>query len=313
MTPQFAKIPEWVDVDPQTFAREILPLGKPAVLRGAVKGWPAVKESREGPPALCDYVKKFDLGRPADIYVAEPAVHGRFFYRDDMRGFNFERRKQTIGAALDAILAESMAAEPRAIYLQSTPIADHMPAFGRANILPLLHPSIGPRIWIGTPLVVAAHYDTSDNIACVVAGRRRFTLFPPDQFPNMYVGPLDSTPAGTPVSMVNIEDPDLERYPRFAEAVATGQSAELGPGDAIFIPYMWWHHVRSLERFNVLVNYWWNDARPPLASPYDCLLHALLALRDLPENQRAAWRTVFDYYVFQTSGDPVAHLAPEHR
>lgn len=62
------------------------------------------------------------------------------------------------------------------------------------------------------------------------------------------------------------------------------------------------------------MNYWWNDARPGVVgSPYDCLLHAFLSLRDLPPNQRSAWRAMFDYYVFQSHGDPVAHLQPEHR
>jgi quercetin dioxygenase-like cupin family protein len=35
--------------------------------------------------------------------------------------------------------------------------------------------------------------------------------------------------------------------------------AELSPGDAIFIPMGWFHHVEALERFNVLVNYWWDE------------------------------------------------------
>ena len=37
------------------------------------------------------------------------------------------------------------------------------------------------------------------------------------------------------------------------------------------------------------------------------------AFRDLPPEQRAVWRNLFDYYVFQTSGDPLGHLAPENR
>jgi Cupin-like domain len=145
----------------------------------------------------------------------------------------------------------------------------------------------------------------------VVAGRRRFTLFPPDQLPNLYMGPLEFTLSGTPCSMVSLEEPDLVRYPRFEKALKAAQSAVLEPGDAIFIPYSWWHHVESLEPFNALVNYWWNDAPRDMGKIYDCLLHGILAIRDLPDDQRAAWRVVFDYFVFKTSGEPMEHL-PAH-
>jgi hypothetical protein len=166
---------------------------------------------------------------------------------------------------------------------------------------------------VGNSITVTTHYDISDNIACVVGGRRRFTLFPPDQIRNLYVGPIHFTLAGQPVSMVSLEEPDLARYPRFEQALPTAQVAELEPGDAIFIPYFWWHHVKSLEGFNVLVNYWWDGTNPKFGSPYDCLLHGFLTLRHLPASQRAAWRAVFDHYVFQTDVDPVAHLPPERR
>jgi hypothetical protein len=82
--------------------------------------------------------------------------------------------------------------------------------------------------------------------------------------------------------MVPLEQPDLRRYPRFQHALAAAQSAELEPGDAVYIPYFWWHHVQSLDRFNTLVNYWWDDASVQFGSPYDCLLHSFLTLRQLP-------------------------------
>jgi hypothetical protein len=39
------------------------------------------------------------------------------------------------------------------------------------------------------------------------------------------------------------------------------QEVELVPGDALFIPRDWYHHVEALERFNVLVNYWWDSSK----------------------------------------------------
>lgn len=306
-------IPVFDEVDLERFRSEILSLNRPAVLHGLVAGWPAVREGKSSPRAFSDYVLRFDAGRPIRALTAEPSIKGRFFYREDMRGLNFERKQETFRTAFDRLLALIDVEEPPATYVESTPIPEHLPGFAQENVLALLPPTISPRIWVGNAITVQTHFDLNDNIACVVAGRRRFTLFPPEQLPNLYVGPFDFTLSGPPVSMVSVQAPDFARYPKFREALEHAQTAELGPGDALYIPYFWWHHVESLEKFNVLVNYWWNPARTLGGSPFDCLLHAILTLRDLPPAQRDAWRIVFDHYVFQRNGDPMAHLAPEHR
>lgn len=303
----------WENVDVERFRAEIVPRNRPAVLRGAVAQWPAVLEGRTSAHAMGDYLRRFDAGRPLRTLSADAAIKGRFFYRDDMRGLNFERRQETLGSALNRLLESIDAERAPATYIESTPIAEYLPGFAQENMLSLLPPTVSPRIWIGNAVTAQTHFDLNDNVACVVAGRRRFTLFPPDQLPNLYVGPFDFTLSGPPVSMVSLHDPDFARYPKFKEALQHAQVAELGPGDALYIPYSWWHHVESLENFNVLVNYWWNSARTLGGSPFDCLLHAILTLRELPPAQRETWRTIFDHYVFQRHGDPMAHLAPEHR
>ena len=174
--------------------------------------------------------------------------------------------------------------------------------------MPLLPDDVAPRFWLGTPAIVATHNDTMENIACIAAGRRRFTIFPPEQVANLYMGPFHLTPAGTAVSMVHVTDPDLDRFPRFADALDAAQSAELEPGDVIYIPYGWYHHVEALSPLNLLVNYWWNPARRDVGSPWDALMHGMIALRQLPPDQRRAWRAMFDHYVFMSGGDPAAHL-----
>jgi hypothetical protein len=306
-------VKEWVNVDLATFRDEIVAANQPAVLRGLVKDWPAVRAGRSSARALCDYIAGFDGGRPVQTLVGEPGIRGRFFYSNDLSGVNFERKSERISATLERLLAYADAEEPPAIFIQSASVPEFLPRFAADNAIDLAGPSVIPRIWVGNSVTVTTHYDISENIACVVGGRRRFTFFPPDQIRNLYVGPIHFTLAGQPVSMVSLEEPDLGRYPRFEQALAAAQTAELEPGDAVYIPYFWWHHVKSLERVNVLVNYWWDPAQAGLGSPYDCLLHGFLTLKNLPENQRAAWRAVFDHYVFQTGADPVAHLPPERR
>ncbi|HEY7005367.1 MAG TPA: cupin-like domain-containing protein [Sphingomicrobium sp.] len=158
---------------------------------------------------------------------------------------------------------------------------------------------------------MAPHYDEADNIACVVGGRRRFILFPTEQVQNLYVGPLDRTIAGQPISMVDLDAPDYERFPKFREAERHALVADLEPGDGIYIPALWWHAVQAKGELNALVNYWWTDHAMDAGSPMHALGHGLLTISHLPEHKRQAWRILFDHYVFKTKGEPADHI-PEH-
>ena len=166
----------------------------------------------------------------------------------------------------------------------------------------------------GAHQIVLPHFDVADNLALVMAGRRRFILFPPDQTPNLYPGPMDQTPANVPVSMVSLDEPELDRFPRYREAMDAALVAELEPGDAVFIPYLWWHGVQSLGPFNVLMNYWWNRSEIDARHPFGALLHlAYILYRDMPPEHRKGWRALYDHFVFQTGGDPTEALLPGQR
>jgi hypothetical protein len=304
-------IREYEGVDRALLDNEIRPARLPAVLRGAAAHWPAVQAARESDDAIVAYLKSFSKGRRVAAIVGEPGIDGRFFYSDDLRGFNFQRGQSPLEPFLDRLLRDRDQPSPMAMAVQSEIISDVLTGFEAENSIDLVRPDVEPRAWIGNRIRVSPHFDHNENIGVVVAGRRRFTLFPPEQMPNLYCGPLELTPAGTPVSMVDPIHPDLGRFPRFADALETALSATLEAGDAIYIPYHWWHGVESLEPFNFLVNYWWSDARADLGRPYDVLMHAFFALKHLPPDQRAVWRTLFDHYVFEVNGDPAEHL-PEH-
>lgn len=304
-------LPVRESVTPDIFRNEIHPAGEPVVLKGAVSDWPSVNAAAGGTSRITAYLARFDTGRPAETIFGPPEIRGHFFYTDDLRGLNFSKCPAPITQSLSQLASLETADTPPSIYVQSMPVAEYLPGFLTENRLALLPAATPPRIWIGNKLSVQTHFDLFENIACVVAGRRRFTLFPPHQLKNLYVGPFEFTLSGPPVSMVRPEAWDKETHPRFAEALAHARSAELDPGDAIYIPYCWWHHVQSLTPFNVLVNYWWKEAQPDLGSQFDTLLHALIALRDLPPREREVWRGMFDHYVFGANGDPVAHLPKE--
>jgi hypothetical protein len=299
-------------VDPKTFREEILPAGVPVVLKDLVQDWPSVRAARESPRALVDCIRGFDRGKLIPLLEGPPSIRGRLFYREDMAGLNFVRTPAGIGATLERLLGHMHDPEPPALFIEAMPADEFLPDFATAHPMPLVPEKSRPRIWIGNTVTVQTHFDLLSNIACVVGGRRRFTLFPPDQLANLYMGPVDVTPSGTPISMVQLHKPDLGRYPRFAEAERHAVQAELAPGDALYIPYGWWHHVESLQPFNALVNYWWNSA-PDTGSPYGALLHAALVLRDLPAEQRNVWRTLFEHFIFTDAEEALRHLTPEQR
>lgn len=294
-------------IDRATFETEVRPAAKPVVLAGLVEDWPVVRAARESRAELARAIKRYDVGRQPHVIEAPPDAQGRIFYRDDLAAFNFTRRPAGLGATVDRLLECADAPDAPAIFLESMSAPAYLPEFAAAHRMPLLDPGVEPRVWIGNAVKVNTHFDLAYNIACVAAGRRRFTLFPPEQLANLYIAPLDFTPSGAPVSLVQLTNPDPARFPLHAEALRHAWQAELGPGDALFIPFGWWHHVESLTPFNVLVNYWWNAA-PDFGPPHGALLHALLTIRDLPADQRAVWANLFQQLVFTDPEQALAHL-----
>ena len=311
-----AKVREWRDVDLRTLREEIMPRDRPAVLKGFVSEWPSVRAANQSPEALLDYVRARDLGHPIRIMVGRPEIKGVYFYRDDMAGLNFDYQQQPLHVALANILACRSVPDAPAIYTGARAVERYFPRIGRENSLDMLAQlgkSAWSYIWLGNAVTAATHYDNMEGINCTVTGRKRFTFFPPDQLPNLYVGPLELSPGGQPTSMVRVAAPDLERYPRFAQALAVAETVEVGPGDAIFIPSLWWHNVEALEPVNFSINFWWCEPAEWAAEPFGALVHSLLALRSLPAKRREIWRLMFDHYVFQTDGDPVPYLPPDRR
>jgi cupin-like protein len=306
-------IAEYNGIDRVAFRETIRPTGQPAVLRGLAADWPAVAAARTSDEDLIAYLRRFRVDRPVGAIVGAPEIGGRFLYTDDLRALNFTRGLSPLDPFFDRLLRDRDNPRPFAIAVQSEEIPNLLPGFEQENRTELVDAHVVARAWMGNRIRVAPHYDLMENVGVVVAGRRRFTLFPPEELKNLYVGPFELTPAGTPVSLVDLENPDLERFPRFAEAMKHAQSAELEPGDAIYIPFHWWHAVDSLEPVNLFVNYWWNDRPRDAGSPYDALMHAFYAIKALPPDQRAVWRMVFDHYVFDANGDPAEHLPPHAR
>jgi Cupin-like domain len=320
------------DLSRERFQREVVEGCRPVIIRGLVAEWPVV-EAASGPPArLKDYLAAFDIGRRVEAYLGPPSIAGKYYYSSDLKGFNFERRMMSLLEALTIMVESLDRAEAPSIYVGSVPTGESLPGFAAANCTPLLEQGLSPRIWLGTRSNVSCHHDTFDNLACVIAGRRRFTLFAPELIGKLYVGPIDNTMAGAPVSLAASSDapehgpahgrahgpthepphgPAEGPFPLFEEIRAQAIRLELEAGDALYLPKLWWHKVESLAPLNGLVNYWWDAFSAGPDAPYTSMLLAMIAIAERPPAERQAWKAFFDHYVFRTAGHPLAHLPPE--
>ncbi len=292
---------------------DLLAEGRPAILRGLARYLPLVQAGLRSPQAAMDHIARFDAGHPVTVFTGRPEIRGRFFYNADLTALDFEGARAPLADVLARIAAQLDDLGGPSIYVGSTDLDRYLPGLRDTDTLDLSEPMFAAHpplvsIWMGNRTVAATHYDMSNNIACAMVGRRRFTLFPPDQVANLYPGPLEPTPGGQVVSLVDPRAPDLDRFPRFAEALDAAEIAELDPGDVLIYPALWWHQVEALDAFNVLINYWWNNVPAFMDTPMTTLLHGILSLRDRPAQEKEAWRALFDYYIFSPVSRAAAHL-----
>jgi hypothetical protein len=305
--PASTSIREVAVADAAALDRELRNATAPFVVRGLVADWPLVQAGRRSGHAAREYLLRHHRDVPFAVSVGTAESGGRLFY-DDAMAMNFRMLRAKLPEIFARIDAVEGQADAPPIYLASIDMEGFFTGLHDANQVDLGERMPLASIWMGTRTRIAAHNDIPDNLACVAVGRRRFTLFPREQFRNLYLGPMDNTPAGRAVSMVDFHAPDLARHPRFAEALRHALVVELEAGDALHIPSMWWHHVEGLAPFNVLVNYWWRETPRWLGAPQEALSHAMLAIRDLPADQKRHWREMFDHYVFNNDDTTVAHI-----
>ena len=172
-------IREFSGLDDDAVRHEIIGSERPAVLRGYVRHWPAVKAAAQSGAAVVAYLRRFDRGGLVDAIMTPPEVAGRVFYDETMGGFNFVRNRLPISAVVEQALRYQSFARPPAVAAQSALIRDCLPGFSAENPLAVLPETVLPRMWLGNAITTPTHLDEWNNIGCVVCGRRRFTLFPP--------------------------------------------------------------------------------------------------------------------------------------
>lgn len=300
---------------PDAVPEDLLTSTQPRVVRKGFIDWPVVQAALDSDVALARYLMSRYNGVRVTLFELAPEARGRVFYADESLGsFNFTRHAATLDQVLTGLLglARSTGSTP-GLYVGSTTVEAVLPGFVNENPLGLGERDALLSLWLGNRIRIAAHYDLPGNLAIVATGRRCFTVFPPEQIHNLYMGPLEPTPAGQPVSLVDFAAPDLARFPRFEQAWASGQQVVLEPGDALLIPSMWIHHVESLDPVNLLINAWWRETPDYMDSPLAALRLALMTLRDLPAHERRIWQHHFQHFVFEANPSTWEHIPAQAR
>lgn len=288
--------------DAQGLAEILTNAEAPLVLRGLCRDWPLTQAGLESPSAVLTLLQQYSAGLPVSACYLAPETRGRVFYNADFSGFNYQGGPLPFADLCQRLLDPALSQSGAAIYMGSTEVGQYFPGLRAQHQLPLdLLPGAAHAlvsIWLGGKSRIAAHYDFPHNLACNLVGHRRFTLFPPEQVANLYPGPMEFAPGGQDVSLVDFSAPDFARFPRFKQALAGAFQVTLAPGDVLFMPSMWWHHVEALDELNLLLTHWWRDTPAYLGRPNNALLNAMLSIRHLPKAQRKAWQALFDYYIF---------------
>ena len=281
----------------------------PLILKGFIKDWPIVKKGQESETALQSYLLKYASGQDLVVGCGSPDIDGRIFYNEALTALNCKAYKMPLADLFGQINKHQGDTPPPLYYMGTTSVEAYFPNLRQENNIHIAGKSPAMNMWMGNQSIIPAHYDVPNNIACNIYGKRRFTLFPPEQIANLYIGPLDFTPAGQSISLVDFKKPDLIKYPKFKQALAHAQVAELEAGDALFLPSMWWHHVEGLAHFNLLATFWWSSTDHLTDESGNALLYAVMALRNLPDDKKDIWFNLFKHYIFEAT--PLDHI-PEH-
>ncbi|XP_051704285.2 tRNA wybutosine-synthesizing protein 5 isoform X3 [Oryctolagus cuniculus] len=235
MAGQQVPVPRLEGVSEEQFLRDLYPQRKPLVLEGIDLGPCTSKWT-------VDYLSQVGGKKDVKVHVAAVA-------QMDFISKNFVYRTLPFDE-----LVQRAAEEKHKEFFISEDVADIRKQF------PLLEADIKfPNFFkkdqffssvfriSSSGLQLWTHYDVMDNFLIQVTGKKRVVLFSPRDAQYLYL-------SGTKSEVLNIDNPDLAKYPLFSKA--RRYECSLKAGDVLFIPALWFHNIIS-EEFGVGVNVFW--------------------------------------------------------
>ncbi|WP_394191565.1 cupin-like domain-containing protein [Pseudoalteromonas atlantica] len=277
----------------------------PIIITDLFKSWPALEIAKNSDEKILRYLINHAKPRLVDTLIIDDKYNGLIGYTDDtFKSYTFKKYDAPFSSVIKKMIIDLKSNDKTKVAVQSALIKECLTSFLDKNPSPDFLKDIEPRIWLGNSASVPGHYDCDYNIALNLCGKRTFYLLPTESINDIYVAPIDKSITGPAISLVDFEQPNLKKFPKFSKVKDDVLKASLNEGEALFIPPLWWHNVKATERINILINYWWKDEVSNKilgCDPSDSLLHSILTIRHLPTEQKESWKKLFDHYIFENT------------
>ncbi|XP_010873211.2 lysine-specific demethylase 8 isoform X1 [Esox lucius] len=226
----------------ERFKNDYLDTQKPVILEGIIDHWPAFKNH----PWSLEYLQTVAGCRTVPVEVGSR-------YTDE----NWSQTLLTINEFIDQYIVKNTTDLG---YLAQHQLFDQIPELRDDILIPDYcclgdgdEDDITINAWFGPGGTVSPlHHDPQLNFLAQVVGRKYIRLYSPEDTDKLY--PHQSQLLNN-TSQVEVESPDIEKFPEFVNAPYL--ECVLQPGDVLFIPVKHWHYVRSLE-LSFSVSFWWS-------------------------------------------------------
>ncbi len=285
---------------------------EPAILRGFARSLPMYSHFLSNAAGLLSHIEKSCNSTKLVMLESATQFHGLIGYRETQSRLSFDRVRVNTSTFFDRLRRSMTADIAPTMSLQSTRVDDFF-----YDLLPEVNldvwPEVVPRLWIGNQTRVPAHIDDAHNIAVNIVGTRVFRLLPPSCLSELYVGSVEYTPSGAAISLLDLAEIDCKAFPRAASLESKLLTVTLNPGDAIYIPPLWWHQVNAQANLNILLNYWKGGSieKPSRFTPFQALYLSALVLKNRSATDKASWREFYEYYVFGDEAIVSDHIDPK--
>eukprot|EP00192_Tetraselmis_astigmatica_P013517 CAMPEP_0117695792 /NCGR_PEP_ID=MMETSP0804-20121206/28332_1 /TAXON_ID=1074897 /ORGANISM="Tetraselmis astigmatica, Strain CCMP880" /LENGTH=334 /DNA_ID=CAMNT_0005509895 /DNA_START=234 /DNA_END=1239 /DNA_ORIENTATION=- len=111
-------------------------------------------------------------------------------------------------------------------------------------------------LWVSSPgCVTPLHFDTCHGLLCQVRGQKRVWLADPTATRSLYINPAGhANPQSSRLNLLRWMQGDEAQLKAFPKAANVDwHEVILCPGQALYIPPLWWHHVETLADASVSV------------------------------------------------------------